>query len=234
MCLESRENSQNQSEPSSEDPEGLHHFWDHPGFARTVEGTISRFLPAMANNRVLASLYIESDDIRFRKFAVGETLQNRVLLFYDFDQKRCETLLGLTDAERALLESQLREENEHAQVNVVERNFRAGIQEEDDMEYPVDYPVRTQRPREYSDRLREMFQIQERRRHGVDKMPVLEFDEAPTEKKSTPRILFTRSLIWLPDHVDTRNINPHWVALTSSGFVYLKGRKGQFFYFGTP
>ena len=198
---------------------------------RTLEGTLSRFLPSISNNRVLVSIRIEDEDERFTKFAVmgQDKICGSILFLDDFDQKRCEDLLNLTEAERGLLENRLREANNHAQVSIVERNFRAGIEEEDDREYRLGVEPH----QEYLDRLEGIRQANESRKIGVDKMPVVEFDEAPVEKKNTPRILFTRSAVWLPVDNDTRNIDPRNLALTSSGIVYppLAGKNGFLFLF---
>lgn len=150
-----------------------------------------------------------------------------VFFLYDFDQKRCGDLVNLTQEERRSLEHRLYERNHSAQVRIVERNFRAGIEEEDDMEYPFG----TSRPQDYSDRLQSIYLANESKKAGKEKAHVLEFDEAPTEKKKTPRILFTQSAVWLPE--DTRGIDAKRLALTSSGIAYPPpaGKSGFFFLF---
>lgn len=207
------------------DPPSIHEFWDHPQVTRTLEGTLNKFLPSISDHRVLVSLRIEDEHEGFKKFSVN----NNIYFLYDFDQKRCKDLLSLTQADRASLETRLRGENEHAQVSIVERNFHAGIEEEDDMEYGLEAEL----PQEYLDRLQGASQVKESRRVGIDKTPILEFEEAPVEKKGTPRILFTRSAVWFPENKAVRHMDTRKLALTTSGIVYppLGGGDGFFFLF---
>jgi hypothetical protein len=210
------------------DPPSIHQFCDHPQVTRTIEGTLNEFLPSISDNRVLVSLRIEDEHEGLKKFSVN----SNIYFLYDFDQKRCKDLLNLTETERASLEIRLRGENEHAQVSIVERNFRAGIEEEVDMEY---HPA-AQPPQEYLERLQAASQVMESRKFGIDKTPVLEFQEAAVEKKGNPRILFTRSAVWLPENKDIRGIDTRKLALTTSGIVYppLGGGNGFFFLFECP
>lgn len=167
---------------------------------------------------------VEDEDERFTKFSVKSPfgiqpygIRGNALFLYDFDQKRCKDLLDLTEVERTSLENRLRKENKHAQVSIMERNFKAGIEEEIDTEYSLE----VEPPQEYLNHLQGIRQVNESRTNGVEKTPTLEFDEAPIEKKSTPRILYTRSAVWFPENLVARGIEPHKLALTSSGIVYL-------------
>ena len=210
------------------DPPSIHELSDHHQVTRTIEGSLNEFLPSICDNRVLVSQRIEDEHEGYKKFSVN----SNIYFLFDFDQKRCQDLLSLTETERASLESRLRGENEHAQVSVVERNFRAGIEEQVDMEYhPAPQP-----PQEYLDRLQEASQIIESRKFNIGETPVLEFDEAPPEKKSSPRITFTRSAVWLPENEDIREMDTRRLALTTSGIVYppLGRGNGFFFLFESP
>lgn len=167
---------------------------------------------------------VEDEDERFTKFSVKSPfgiqpygIRGNALFLYDFDQKRCKDLLDLTEVERTSLENRLRKENKHAQVSIMERNFKAGIEEEIDTEYSLE----VEPPQEYLNHLQGIRQVNESRTNGVEKTPTLEFDEAPIEKKSTPRILYTRSAVWFPENLVARGIEPRKLALTSSGIVYL-------------
>lgn len=83
-------------------------------------------------------------------------------------------------------------------------------------------------PPEYSANLLEL------QKAGEEETPVLEFDEAPVETKDIPRILFSRSVVWLPE--GCRGIDHNNLALTISGIVSMPspGKDGYFFCFASP
>lgn len=89
-------------------------------------------------------------------------------------------------------------------------------------------------PQEWKEHLKELYRIEELRKNGEAEAPVLDFDEAPAEQKGNSRILFTKSVVWLPGLATTGLVNFSDLALTTSGIVHLPldGKVGHVFYFG--
>lgn len=222
-----------QSEPTSEDPEGLHAFWAHPQMSRTIEGTISKSLPSISDNRLLVALRIE-DNEAYDKFAIKAPHEPypTIIFLYDFDETRCKDLCNLSPVGRTALESRLREENSNVQVSIVERNFSVTTEEEEDREWPD--AEQEPEPDAWTSHVQELYEIGEQRKDGTAETPLLDFDEAPASRKAIPRIFFTKSAVWLPEDANIRGIYPGNLALTTSGIVHLPdvGKEGHFFFFG--
>lgn len=212
-----------ESQPDSDDPAGLHMVTSHKAHFRTINGMVNPYLPAVCGNRILASFTI-GDDIALSDFTFDQHGRS-VLFIYDFDQQRCTSLLNSTD--RSLLEEQIRVDNKDAQVAVVQRNYYCSIEDDEDMEYPM-----FKAPQEWRDYLQNRWKIEEKRREGDSDPLILEFDEGPSETKESPRLVFTRSLVWLPPD-EYRSMNHLNLALSTSGIVYVPdpGKEGHIFVF---
>lgn len=152
---------------------------------------------------------------KYRKF---------VLFLCDFDQERCARLLDTSITDRSALEKTLKEEDEYAQVEVVHRNYQVSIEDEIDMEYPA-----YQSPAEWRDHMQDLCNIRALR----STTPILEFDEGPPDTKEIPRLVFTRSIVRLPDDDEFKAMELSELALSSCGIIHVShpGEKGHVFVF---
>lgn len=195
----------------------------HKTHFRTIRGMVNPCLPAVCDNKILLLLSIDDDhalcDFMFNDF------HRFVLFICDFDQQRCTSLLNVTD--RNLLEEQIRVDNKAAHVTVVQRNYYCSIEDDQDMEYPS-----FRAPTEWKEHIQNLWILEEERREGGSDIPTLEFDEGPSETKQSPRLVFTRSLVWLPPN-EYRSMKCDKLALSTSGIIYVPnpGEEGHIFVF---
>lgn len=191
-------------------------FWSHGGYNRTILGSLNPHLPTVCDSRVLLFLNFE-DDKSLAEFAIGPSFDHYVLYLCDFDQNRCLNLLK----DRSSLEEQIGAGDGDAQVTFVHRNYYVSIEGEEDMEYP-----KSEAPGEWQEHLQDIRKTREARADGHLKTPVLEFDEGPSELREKPRLVFTRSLVWLP-YDKCRNMSQDQLALSSCGIVCIPNIDGE-------
>jgi hypothetical protein len=170
-------------------------------------------LPSLVDNRLLVRETFDEYDHKKQQYHAFVSAGSRfeVLYLYDFDQNRCNSLRQLTLPERQQLEARLKQQNPDARVTIVSRRyFYCGTEDPEGWYYEqIQFPGWAA----YNEKLEE---VQRAREMGHAEFPLLEFDDAPEGQNQDNQMLFTRSMICVPQMKEDRG-----VALTPTAIVYL-------------